>query len=64
MLNLIQRHGPGATLNRAKGLGLGKWRKKFQILSVKGTQVMTTRNADVNVNENLDVKSDLIHFDP
>ena len=47
---------PGATLNSAKGLGLGNQHTKFQLPSIKGTQVITSkRNADVNAKANLNI---------
>ena len=47
---------PGATLNSAKGLGLGNQHTKFQLPSIKGAHVITSkRNADVNAKANLNI---------
>ena len=46
----------GNSKHRVEGLGLDKKHIKFQLSSIKGAQVMTSkRNAAVNVNVNLNV---------
>ena len=47
---------PPQSMHRVEGLGLGKKHTKFQLSSIKGTQVMISkRNTNVNVSVNLNV---------